>query len=238
MNKQNSETETQEAQTPSKRYPVVPGELIKEGEEFLPGEGTRKAEQGIVSVRFGLAEEIGKVIRVIPITGAYIPRPGNTIVGRVTDITFRGWVIDIDYASAGFLPIDESPRYLNKGDMAQFLSIGDAVSAKVDNVSSRGIDLLLDGKGLGRLDGGFLFRIIPSRVPRVIGKEGSMISLIKDHTGCQITVGQNGWVWISGPTIPQEILARKAIEYISAHILTSGLTDKMEAWFASQKNGS
>lgn len=233
MEQTNSQTESQ---TPSKRYPVVPGELIKTGDDFLPGEGTKRSDSGIVSLRFGLAEEIGKVIRVLPITGAYIPRSGNTILGRVTDINFRGWTIDIDYASQGFLPIDESPRYLNKGEMSQFLSIGDVVSAKVDNVSSRGIDLILEGKGLGRLDGGFIFRVIPCRVPRIIGKEGSMISLIKENTGCQITVGQNGWVWIQGPTIKQEILARNAIEYIASHILISGLTEKMEEWFSLHKN--
>ena len=93
------------------------------------------------------------------------------------------------------------------------------------------IKSLLKGKGLGKLEGGFIFRIIPSRVPRVIGREGSMVNLIKEKTGCNITVGQNGWIWIKGPNTDSEIKARRAIEIISEKVYMGGLTEKMENWF-------
>ncbi len=213
-----------------KRKIVVPGEVIVSGEDFLPGEGARREGEDILASRFGLAEEAGRVVKVIAITGAFIPRRNNVVIGRITNITFNGWIIDIDSASSGFLPIDESPRFINKSEMDQFLAIGDVISAKIWSVNTRGIDLTLKGKGLGKLEGGFIFRVSPNRVPRVIGREGSMINLIKDKTGCNITVGQNGWVWIKGADLDSQIRARRAIEFVTEKVYVDGLTEKMEAW--------
>jgi exosome complex component RRP4 len=103
------------------------------------------------------------------------------------------------------------------------------------SVKSKGIDLTIKGRGLGKLEGGFLFRVIPSRVPRVIGREGSMITLIKEKTGCNITIGQNGWVWIKGDSIEKELNARKAIEFVTEKAYVEGLTEKMEEWFNNQE---
>jgi exosome complex component RRP4 len=214
-----------------KRKIVVPGEIIVSGEDFLPGEGTRREGEHVLASRFGLAEESGRVVKVIPITGAFIPRRNNAVIGRVTNITFNGWIVDIDSASSGFLPIDESPRFINKNEMDQFLAIGDVVSAKIWSVNTRGIDLTLKGKGLGKLEGGFIFRVSPNRVPRVIGREGSMINLIKDKTGCNISVGQNGWIWVKGQDVDSQARARKAIEFVTEKVYVEGLTEKMEAWF-------
>jgi exosome complex component RRP4 len=218
-----------------KRKAVIPGEIIVSGEDFLPGEGARREGNDIVASRFGLAEEAGRIAKVIPITGAFIPRRNNVILGRVSDITFRGWIVDIDSAASGFLPIEESPRFINKNEMDQFLAIGDVVSAKIWSVSPKGIDLSLKGKGLGKLEDGFIFRVSPNRVPRIIGREGSMISLIKDKTGCNITVGQNGWIWIHSDSVEAGIKARKAIEFVAEKVYVEGLTEKMEGWFEKQK---
>jgi len=239
MNHTNEAHEAQEIQevtfqesSVKKRKIVVPGEIIATGEDFLPGEGARREGQNVLASRFGLAEEAGRVIKVIAITGAFIPRRNNVVIGRVTSVSFNGWIIDIDSASSAFLPIDESPRFINKSEMNQFLDIGDVIVAKIWSVNNRGIDLSLKGKGLGKLEGGFIFRIIPNRVPRVIGREGSMITLIKEKTGCNITVGQNGWIWISGQNLEAEIKARKAIEFIVDKVHVSGLTELVEDWFA------
>lgn len=156
----------------TKRKVVVPGEIIVSGEDFLPGEGTRRDGDNILATRFGLAEEAGRVVRVLSIFGAFVPRRNNVVIGRVTDITHAGWLVDIDCASSAFLPIEESPRFVNRSEMDQFLGIGQVVAAKIWSVKGRSIDLAMKGKGLGKLEGGFIFRIIPSRVPRVIGREG------------------------------------------------------------------
>ncbi|MDP4039265.1 MAG: exosome complex RNA-binding protein Rrp4 [Candidatus Pacearchaeota archaeon] len=215
----------------AKRVIVVPGEVIASGEDFLPGDGTYREGNEIIAERYGLSEIVGRVVKIIPLSGAYIPRRNNVVLGRVIDILHSGWLVDIDTAGSSFLPLAETPRFINKHEMNQFLDIGDMVSAKIWNVNGKSVDLAMKGKGLGKLEGGFVFRINPSRVPRVIGKEGSMISLIKENTGCNITIGQNGWVWIKGNDIDSEIKSRRAIEFIAEKVYVSGLTDKMEEWF-------
>ena len=75
-----------------------------------------------------------------------------------------------------------------------------------------------------KLIGGRILKITPSKVPRVIGKAGSMIELIKDKTKCQIIVGQNGVIWIKGE---KESLASKTILMIEKESHISGLTDKI-----------
>lgn len=226
-----AEEETQDIQ--KKRKIVVPGEVIATGEDYLPGEGARREGNDILAARFGLAEEAGRMIKVLAITGAFIPRRNNVVIGRVTDITFRGWIVDIDFATSGFLPLEESPRFVNKSEMAQFLGIGDVVAVKVWSINNRGIDLAMKSRGLGKLEGGFIFRIIPNRVPRIIGREGSMINLIKEKTGCDITVGQNGWIWVKGESTDSEIRARKVIEFIADKVHVDGLTEKVEEWLES-----
>jgi exosome complex component RRP4 len=215
----------------SERTIVVPGEVIFSGEDLLPGEGTIRDGDSIVAGRYGLAEKVGRVVKIIPLSGAYVPRRNNVILGRVSDILHSGWLVDIDTAANGFLPLAETPRFINKNEMDQFLNIGDMIAAKIWSTNGKSIDLAMKGRGLGKLEGGFAFRINSSRVPRIIGKEGSMIGLIKEHTGCNITIGQNGWVWIKGNSIDDEIKARKAIEFIAEKVYVNGLTEKMEAWF-------
>src|SRR3989338_1808299 len=220
---------------PSSRTIVVPGETVATGEDFLAGEGARREGNDILASRYGLAEKIGRVVKIIPFSGAFIPRRNNVVIGRVSDIVHSGWIVDIDYASNGFLPLMESPRFVNKGEMDQFLAIGDVVAAKIWSVSPKSIDLAMKGKGLGKLEGGFIFRVNPSRVPRIIGREGSMINLIKENTGCNITIGQNGWIWVKGNDLDSELRARKSIEFIAEKVLVSGLTEKMEGWFTKNK---
>lgn len=217
--------------SPIKRTVTIPGEIIASGEDYLPGEGTKREGNNIISTRFGLAEEMGRVIKVISITGAFIPRKNNVVLGRIINITLNGWLVDIDSAASAFIPIDESPRFISKYEMDQFLDIGDVVAAKICSINARGIDLTLKGKGLGKLEKGFIFRVIPNRIPRVIGREGSMINLIKERTGCDITVGQNGWIWIKGNTLDAQIKARKAIEFVTQKVYVEGLTEQVEEWF-------
>jgi exosome complex component RRP4 len=219
----------------NKRKVVIPGEVIFKGEDYLPGEGTEKKGNEIVAIRFGLAEESKNLVKVIPLSGVYLPRRGNVVIGKVENVTFNGWVIDINTADGAFLSLMEVPRYVNKDDLKEVMDIGDMVVAKIYAINKRGIDLTLKLKGLGRLDDGIIVHINPNKVPRVIGKEGSMISLIKDETKCRITVGQNGMIWISGDNVEDELFAKKALFHVADKSFMSGLTDEMKKWFEKEK---
>ena len=216
----------------TERKVVIPGEIIKEGNDFLPGDGTEKQGNNIIALKFGLAEEQDRLVKVIPLSGVYIPRRGNVVIGRVTNVTFNGWCIDIDTSENSFLPLAEVPRFINKNELEEMMDIGDMVVAKIWNIGGRGIDLSINSRGLGKIDEGLVIKVNPHKVPRIIGKEGSMINLIKEKTKCEITVGQNGFIWIQGKKIEEEILSKNAINFICEKSFVSGLTEEVENWFA------
>lgn len=207
---------------------VVPGEIIISGDNFLPGDGTRREGQDIVSSRYGLADVSEKVVKIIPLAGIYTPRRGNVIVGQVVNVTFRGWVIDFDSHFNGFLPLTEVPRFVNKGELRNYLDFGDVICAEVLGADETSVDLSIKMNDFGKLDGGQLMKINPNKVPRVIGKEGSMVSLIKSATGASVDVGQNGIIWLNGDTIEDELKAKKVIEFICDNSFVLGLTEKVE----------
>ena len=101
-------------------------------------------------------------------------------------------------------------------------------------LTSKIIDLTMKGPGLRKLSAGRMIEINPQKVPRVIGKAGSMISMIKEHTGCNMIVGQNGKVWISGKDPNDESLAVKAIRMIEEQSHISGLTDAVKRFLEKE----
>ena len=219
----------------AKREIVVPGEIIAKGDDYLPGEGTEKKGEEIVALRYGLAEELNRLVKVIPLSGVYSPRRGNVVIGKVDNITFNGWIIDIGTAQNAFLPLMEVPRFINKDVLEELMDIGDMAVVKIWNINRRGIDVSIKSRGLGKIEEGLIIKVNPHKVPRVIGKEGSMIKIIKDSTGCNITVGQNGFVWIKGEKIEDELLAKKAILFVSEKSFVTGLTEELKKWFEKNK---
>jgi exosome complex component RRP4 len=216
------------------RNVVIPGEEIVSGDGYLPGENTEKRGNSIVALRYGLAEEVNKLVKVIPLSGTYVPRRGNVVIGKVELLTGNGWVFDIGGAENAFLPLMEVPRYVNQHAMDEVFMIGDLGVLKIWNIGGRGIDLSIKSRGLGRIDEGIVFKVNPNKVPRIIGKEGSMIKLVKDNTNCDITVGQNGYVWIKGDKVDDELFAKNAINYIVENSYVEGLTEKVEDWFSER----
>jgi len=216
------------------RQIVIPGEIISKDDKYLPGEGTEKRGENIVALKYGLLEEYDKLVKVIPLSGTYFPRGGNVVIGKVEMITFNGWVINIGSAENGFLSLSEVPGYVNKKGLGDVMAIGDMVVAKIWNINNRGIDLSIKSRDLGKIDDGLIININSNKVPRVIGKEGSMVKIIKDETGCSITVGQNGIIWIKGENLEKELLAKNAILFVAEKSFLPGLTEEIKKWFSKQ----
>ncbi len=220
----------------TERKIVIPGEAIVKGNDFLPGEGTEKRGDEIFALRYGLAEESNRLVKIIPLSGVYNPRRGNVVIGKVELLTFNGWVIDIGTAENAFLPLTEVPRFVNKDGLDEVMDIGDMAVVKIAGINKRGIDATIKSRGLGKINEGIIVVVNPNKVPRIIGKEGSMINLIKNETKCNITVGQNGLVWIKGDKIEDELYAKKAILFVTEKSFASGLTEEVQKWFDSEKS--
>lgn len=217
---------------------VVPGELLAEGMGYLPSFGTYREGDRILASRLGLVNIEGKVIKLVPLSGKYLPKKGDTIIGMVTEILMSGWRVDTNSAYSAVLNMkDASSEFIPKGaNLTKYFDIGDYVVAKIVNVTSQKlVDISMkEAPGLRKLRGGRIMHVSAPKVPRIIGKQGSMVSTIKEYTNCKIIVGQNGVVWIQGETPENELLAVKAIEKIEREAHLSGLTDRMKGFLESQ----
>jgi exosome complex component RRP4 len=222
----------------TERKIIIPGEVIVSGDDYLPGEGTEKRGNDIIALKYGLSEESNNLVKVLPLSGTYFPRRSNVVIGKIVNVTFNGWVVDIGAPDNAFLSLMEVPRYVNKDALEEVMEIGDMAVFKIWSINKRGVDLSLKQRGLGKIEEGLIVDINSNKVPRVIGKEGSMIKLIKDKTGCNITVGQNGFIWVKGDTVSDELFAKKAIEFIEKKSSSPGLTEEVEKWLKENKENT
>src|SRR3989338_2643087 len=206
---------------------VVPGEVLATGMDFLPSSGTYRDKDKIVSTYVGLTNVSGRVIRVIPLRGRYMPKRDDTIVGKIMDMTFSNWFIDMGCANMGVLSVREISEFVERGaDLADYFAHGDYEICKISKVTRSSVDLSMRGPGLRKLGPGKLIQVDSSKVPRIIGKQGSMISMIKDKTACRIVVGQNGTVWIQGAP-EDEMVAAEDIYKINQESHREGLTEEI-----------
>ncbi|MBW3015744.1 exosome complex protein Rrp4 [Candidatus Woesearchaeota archaeon] len=218
---------------------VVPGEALAEGMDFLPGSNTYRDGDKIVASKLGLVAVDGRAVKLIPLSGKYVPKKGDTILGKVVDVLFSGWRIETNSAYPAMLSLkDATSDFIARGaDLTQYYNFGDHVVAKITNVTSQKlIDLTMKGPGLRKLTGGRIIEVSPHKVPRIIGKKGSMVSMIKQATGCKIIVGQNGLVWILGDDPVKELLAVRTIRKIEAEAHKSGLTDAIKEYLEKEAN--
>ena len=216
------------------REVVIPGECLAEGMDYLPGDNTYREGDKIFSKVLGLVGVAGRVMKITPLSGPYLPTTGDKIIAQVFDITMSGWRFKTNTAYSAMMNVkDASSRFIKRDeDLSKILAIGDYAVVTITKVTSQNlIDLTMKEPGLHQVSGGRLVKINSQKVPRIIGKQGSMISLIKDKTGCNITVGQNGIVWIKGDS-DKELLAEKAVKMIEARSHEEGLTGKMEKFLS------
>ena len=216
----------------------VPGETLAIGMDILPGIGTYRDGENIVANRLGLAMIEGRTIKLIPLSGRYIPKTGDTIICKVIDVGFNGWRLDTNSAYSAMLSMkDATSEFIARGaNLTQYYDLGDHIVCKIVNVTSQKlIDVTMKGPGLRKLKGGRIIEVNPSKVPRIIGKQGSMVLMVKDATKCNISVGQNGLIWIDGEPM-NELLAIQTIRKIEKESHMSGLTDKIKE-FLEKNNG-
>jgi len=192
---------------------VVPGEVVTEQRKRL-GHNVYLHDGRIHSDVLGFVNESDDVASVVPLEGAYAPVEGDLVIGIVTAERFAGYSVDIN---------SFYPSFLNRKDLRDSLKGGNVVSAKVDRVNELNEADLAQSRVFY---GGEVIEVSPVKIPRVIGRNGSMLDVLKQGTGCSILVGRNGWIWVKGGDIA---LLKRALDKISkeAHMenLTNGVTD-------------
>nr|WP_295000319.1 exosome complex RNA-binding protein Rrp4 [uncultured Methanobrevibacter sp.] len=205
---------------------VIPGQILAD-DEYYSGRGTFKENGKVCSSLLGRVSLRNKKIRVIPLKSKYVPKKGDVVIGKIKDVRFSMWDVDINSPYSGILPAFEVFGR-EKKELNKVYDVGDVLFLRVVDVDEiKKAKLGLKGRGMGKFKGGIIVDIAPTKVPRLIGKKGSMINMIKDKTKCKIVVGQNGLVWVKGNE-DMEQLTREIIHLIEAEAHTSGLTNKIK----------
>ena len=222
-----------------KRKYVIPGELITEG-NYRPLANVVKRGNRFYSTRIGLAEFGQEGVRVIPLTGPYIPRVDDLVIGKIVDYSAYVWEVDINSCFLAYLPAKNVyGRNFTPGQesLVKKFDIGDLIAAVVSAFDrTRDPILSVSGPGLGKITKGEVVKIAPTKVPRLIGKKGSMIRTIESGTGCKLTIGQNGVIVVVGR--PEGIIkAVKAIKLVEEEAHLADLTQKVQAMLGVKEVG-
>jgi exosome complex component RRP4 len=223
-----------------KRQLVTPGDLLAE-DDYVAGDNTYKDDGKIYASRIGLVDYEARKVHVVALKAFYVPYIGDTVIGKVVEVTTGGWIVDINapyFAMLRASDVVERPFKPQTSDLPSIFDVGDLIIAQVVAYDrSRDPLLTVREPGLGKIMRGQLVEITTTKIPRVIGRKGSMVSMIKRETGCQITIGQNGLILISGRTPEDERLAVMALHKIEEESHTSGLTDRVTEMLRKEKEG-
>jgi len=211
---------------------VIPGDMLGEDPK-LSGSGTYVQDGKVYSTNYGLVDR-RSTIKVIPLSGRYIPARGDLVIGKIVDMTFSNWFADINAPYEGMLHISEFPERVDPANMSKYLHMGELIIARVADVDpTMKIELTMRDEHLRILKQGRVIDISHVKIPRVIGRNGSMIGMLKKDLNVSIFVGQNGRIWLKGDDKMVD-LAIRTIFKIEREAHTSGLTDSINAYIKKE----
>lgn len=213
------------------REVVVPGEKISDPEVRVR-EGAYREGEGVYSSYLGVVErEEGRAVRVRPLRGKYLPRVDDFVVGKIIEVGLMDWTVDINSPYTGRLDARDAGIEVDPitVDLRRYFDVGDYIGAKVISFDRVTPPLLtVKGKDLGKIRGGIPITVIPSRVPRIIGKKGSMISMLDKMLKTKLIVGQNGYIIIQGGSPDDVSFTISVLKKIEDEAYTYGLTDRIK----------
>jgi exosome complex component RRP4 len=221
----------------NKRKYVIPGDVITTG-PYRPEQNVILEGNKIIATAIGISEIYDDSIKVIPLTGKYIPKINDLVIGKVISHSSLSWELDINSCYVGFLPATDvfgRDFSAHADELTSKLKTGDLVAARIANFDrTRDPLLTISDRDLGKIDSGDLVKISSSKVPRLIGKRGTMIQTIEMATNAAITIGQNGWVVVSCEDTEGLLKAKKAIQMVDEQAHVANLTDQVKEMLESK----
>ena len=220
----------------SKKRHVLPGDFITTAPLRLQNNVVLEGKR-IISTTIGLSDVSDDSVRVISLTGVYLPKTDDLVIGTIQYIHGNSWFADINSCYQGMLlgqDVFGRGSYPTKSEMEERLSKGDIIFAKIANSDRQREPLIsIADQSLGKIDSGELVKISPAKIPRLIGKQGSMIQTIEGSTNATITVGQNGLIVVSCDETNGLLKALAAIRMVDEQAHLINLTDKVKKMLES-----
>ncbi len=195
---------------------VCPGELISDKAE--KGQGILVRDNKTYSKYLGVLYKTDYGLQVIPLQGKYAPKIDDDIIGVIVDEDVNGYIVDVRSSKNSYV----LKRFVNAR-----LHLGNVLLLKVLTVNElKEIQVEVKGK----LDDGILLEIAAKKVPRVIGKNKSMLDVLEKHSKSEIFVGSNGFILVKNG-VPN--IVKKAINIIDKYSHVDNLTDKIDAYLSN-----
>ena len=220
----------------SKKRHVLPGDFITTAPLRLQNNVVLEGKR-IISTTIGLSDVSDDSVRVISLTGVYLPKIDDLVIGTIQYIHGNSWFADINSCYQGMLlgqDVFGRGSYPTKSEMEERLGKGDIIFAKIANSDRQREPLIsIADQSLGKIDSGELVKISPAKIPRLIGKHGSMIQTIEGSTNATITVGQNGLIVVSCDETNGLLKALAAIRMVDEQAHLVNLTDKVKKMLES-----
>ena len=198
---------------------VIPGELVTEDRKKL-GSHVFVREGKIYSDAMGLVNDESDFASVVPLEGKYMPQVGDLVIGIIGEEKFSVYMVDVN---------SFYQTVVSKRDLREPLKAGSVVSAKISKVSELN-DIDLQNPRV--FFGGQIIDVNPVKIPRIIGREASMLNIIKDGTKCNVIVGRNGRLWVKGGDID---LLKKVVQKIQDEAHLENLTNKIQDYLDKNK---
>lgn len=198
---------------------IIPGELVTEERKKL-GSHVFVREGKIYSDSIGLVNDESDFASVVPLEGKYMPRVGDLVIGIIGEEKFSVYMVDVN---------SFYKTVVSKRDLREPLKAGSVVSAKISKVTELNeIDL----QNPRVFFGGQIIDVNPVKIPRIIGREASMLNIIKDGTKSNIIVGRNGRLWAKGGDLE---LLKKVVQKIQDEAHLENLTNKIQDYLDKNK---
>jgi len=153
--------------------------------------------------------------------GYYMPEVNDIVIGKVIDVLSNGWIIDINSPYVGKLSLKDTGV-----DPNDLYTYGDYILCQIIKMTkNKLIDLEIKKKE--KLNDGLILKVDPARIPRLIGKNSSMLNLIKEDLKIDIIIGKNGRVYLNGD-INNVLKAVDIIRFVINNSYKRGLTEKVK----------
>lgn len=197
---------------------VTPGQILSD-EPKAAGAYTYVLNGKVYAAVAGVVQFRDSKLNVLPGKAPYKPSENDPVVGIIIDSKPSNFEVDLGWHLVGFLH--------NPGRKSRLrLRIGDVIYTEVKYSGIRGV-FLEGGQRLVKVDRGLLIRVSPVKIPRIIGKRGSMLNTLTSESGCKIYVGRNGLIAIVGDSPEKELALASAIKMIEEETHLPGLTERV-----------
>ncbi len=206
---------------------VIPGEVVAKG-NFRSWSNVLKKGEEYLSIFVGRAEVGGGRVRVVRLSGPYIPKVGDFVIGMVTDVQPLAATIDINSYVNGYIMANAFFKRRidpSRFDLSKKVNLGDLIAAKVQRIE-RGKDVYLQPDQKWKVEGDAVFYISPAKAHYIYTSRSRIPSKIKELTGAEIRLGANGVVVVKGELKKIEMVKR-ALDVIESKYDLNGLYNEI-----------